>query len=574
MTLAIKDSNGPGSAVNTDSKASQSPRSNPVCLEVGVTIRSLPTETNGLSQPTREEVRTVIVFDNGAVLRCASNMPAGQTVILSNAQGRDVVCKVAGGHNLPSVKGYVEVEFIEPVSDFWHLHQDVSSAAPTQPAPVSAASQTPTLKQELPPVPSAAPPPAAAPPQPAKPARPRSGSGPSFEDIAGVVSMSPPSPRRTPRIEPAKAPSTRTTEHAALASAETSKPTSPAAFYSSIGELPKERPSVSVTKEASPGALRVTALPTSFTAGGLMSSLEPRDSFSASGRTPLVLAGIVLVLAGAGGGWYYTHRSSALPTAAPAVPIARQTAAPQPAVASVPETQAAPQTVNAQVPAPVQPAAAEQVQPVAAVASIPAAVASAAATGARAVQRQDIASSASKQPQTAPPRRPALSSLKMSSPSSPVKRLASSAEESAPPTEIASPETVSGASPVSLLSAGGRASSPPAAPVALPSASAPAPAPASAPATGAKTMLDAKLISSTRPVYPAAARESNIQGNVAVSASIDERGSVTAVKALSGPMFLRQAAMDSVKQWKYSPATLDGKPISSQVTVNVEFRLK
>ena len=76
------------------------------------------------TQPIREEGRTVIVFDNGAVLRSTNNMPVGQTVILSNPNGRDVVCRVVGGRNLPSVKGYVEVEFIEAVNDFWGIHQD------------------------------------------------------------------------------------------------------------------------------------------------------------------------------------------------------------------------------------------------------------------------------------------------------------------------------------------------------------------------------------------------------------------------------------------------------------------
>src|SRR5713226_6028265 len=129
MTLTIKnspDSNSPGkpgtTPQNSENKAGESPRSNPVCLEVGVTIRSLPTEAGGLTQPIREEGRTVIVFDNGAVLRSANSLPAGQTVILSNPKGRDVVCRVAAGRNLPSIKGYIEVEFIEPVSDFWDLH--------------------------------------------------------------------------------------------------------------------------------------------------------------------------------------------------------------------------------------------------------------------------------------------------------------------------------------------------------------------------------------------------------------------------------------------------------------------
>src|SRR4029077_977860 len=124
------------------------------CLEVAVTIRSLPTEAGALTQPIREEGRTVIVFDNGAVLRSTNNLPIGQTVILSNPNGRDVVCRVVGGRNLPSVKGYVEVEFMEPVNDFWNIHQDGNPAASAAP---SAASSAPREVPAPPPPPLRAP---------------------------------------------------------------------------------------------------------------------------------------------------------------------------------------------------------------------------------------------------------------------------------------------------------------------------------------------------------------------------------------------------------------------------------
>jgi outer membrane biosynthesis protein TonB len=37
-------------------------------------------------------------------------------------------------------------------------------------------------------------------------------------------------------------------------------------------------------------------------------------------------------------------------------------------------------------------------------------------------------------------------------------------------------------------------------------------------------------------------------------------------------MILRQAALDSVKQWKFSPALLDGQPTSMHIVVKVQFR--
>jgi protein TonB len=155
----------------------------------------------------------------------------------------------------------------------------------------------------------------------------------------------------------------------------------------------------------------------------------------------------------------------------------------------------------------------------------------------------------------------------MNSPSAPKKNLANPGEGTTPLTDIASTEAVGGTTPAGLLTSAGRTSNPPAAP---PSALSPA---ALAPVSAAKTVSDPKLISSTRLVYPPTAKQSNVQGVVTVSASIDENGKVVSAKALSGPLLLRQAAADSVKQWKYSPGLLDGKPTSSQITVSVDFRL-
>src|ERR1700722_634643 len=142
MTLTTKDStqlskaDKPGvPSQNSENKPGQTTRSNPVCLEIEITIRSLPGEAGSLSQPIREVGKTVIVFDNGAVIRTATNLPAGLKVILSNSKGRDVVCQVVSGRSAASIKGYVEVEFLESVSDFWHIHEDLGPVPGALPAP-------------------------------------------------------------------------------------------------------------------------------------------------------------------------------------------------------------------------------------------------------------------------------------------------------------------------------------------------------------------------------------------------------------------------------------------------------
>jgi protein TonB len=69
------------------------------------------------------------------------------------------------------------------------------------------------------------------------------------------------------------------------------------------------------------------------------------------------------------------------------------------------------------------------------------------------------------------------------------------------------------------------------------------------------------------------ARQSNIEGSVTVVIYIDPTGKVFSARALSGPVMLRAAAEEAVKQWKYSPALEDGKPTQSHVVVKVEFKI-
>jgi protein TonB len=84
----------------------------------------------------------------------------------------------------------------------------------------------------------------------------------------------------------------------------------------------------------------------------------------------------------------------------------------------------------------------------------------------------------------------------------------------------------------------------------------------------------AKLISSVPPAYPTLAKNQHVSGNVLIDALIDPNGRVTTMKVVSGPTLLQQAAMDALKQWKYQPATLDGKAVPMHLTVTIQFRLQ
>lgn len=84
----------------------------------------------------------------------------------------------------------------------------------------------------------------------------------------------------------------------------------------------------------------------------------------------------------------------------------------------------------------------------------------------------------------------------------------------------------------------------------------------------------ARLLKSVPPVYPQAARSQRLAGNVQLDAFIDTSGNVSATRVISGPTLLHEAAVTAVKQWKYEPAQLDGKPTSMHLTITVQFRLQ
>ncbi len=74
-------------------------------------------------------------------------------------------------------------------------------------------------------------------------------------------------------------------------------------------------------------------------------------------------------------------------------------------------------------------------------------------------------------------------------------------------------------------------------------------------------------------MYPSVAKNAHVQGDVVVDTQIDKNGNVARMKVTSGPMMLRQAALDAVRKWKYEPSTLDGQPVTVEMLVTVKFRL-
>jgi protein TonB len=81
------------------------------------------------------------------------------------------------------------------------------------------------------------------------------------------------------------------------------------------------------------------------------------------------------------------------------------------------------------------------------------------------------------------------------------------------------------------------------------------------------------LLSRTLPQYPAIPKAAGIQGTVILQAIISKTGLVENIRVVSGPPMLRQAAIDSVRTWRYKPYLLSGEPVEVETTINVVFSL-
>jgi len=84
-----------------------------------------------------------------------------------------------------------------------------------------------------------------------------------------------------------------------------------------------------------------------------------------------------------------------------------------------------------------------------------------------------------------------------------------------------------------------------------------------------------KKVLDVRPVYPTAMREAGLTGVVPLEAVIGRDGMVSTVRVLSAQVHpdLAIAAVDAVRQWRFTPTLLNGNPVEVVMTVSVRFDL-
>ena len=76
-----------------------------------------------------------------------------------------------------------------------------------------------------------------------------------------------------------------------------------------------------------------------------------------------------------------------------------------------------------------------------------------------------------------------------------------------------------------------------------------------------------------RPVYPDIARKARVEGTVILESVLDTSGNVTQLRVIRSVPLLDQAALDAVRQWRYTPTVYAGRPVSVLMTITIRFTL-
>ena len=79
-----------------------------------------------------------------------------------------------------------------------------------------------------------------------------------------------------------------------------------------------------------------------------------------------------------------------------------------------------------------------------------------------------------------------------------------------------------------------------------------------------------------RPIYPQAMRDAGMEGFVPLGAVIDVEGRVSSVRLIGAYAHpeLARAAIDAVRQWRFTPTLLNGEAVDVFMNVTVRFSLQ
>jgi TonB family protein len=89
---------------------------------------------------------------------------------------------------------------------------------------------------------------------------------------------------------------------------------------------------------------------------------------------------------------------------------------------------------------------------------------------------------------------------------------------------------------------------------------------------GFSGVLNGKAVSLPKPEYPERAREHRLTGFVAVKVTIDESGAVVdALDMCGGPPYLSESSVKAAYKARFTPTSIDGKPIRVYGIIQYNF---
>ena len=503
------------------------PKTNAVALDVPVIATGArPGNGGGQRDLFTEETTTVLVFENGAVIRLSAAVAAGQLLFLTHKESRrEVVAQVTRKRDFRPTNCYVEVEFSEPTPGFWGMEfPDNSELLPataqqneaaelvqgarivsgkqSETAPVPSGDEVERLKQEV----------DALRKQLRSMQTQTVAANPPKLPAPAVTATSlpvPAIPAAAPRENSPKSPAARTqvpAESSSLSFRVAPPPTVECEIGASFEEKPFPKPEIRVNHKK-PVVDR---------------SPKPRSTPRGNLRPGVWRAAVlfvVLLAATAGAAWYLNWIPWLMPPKKPAVHAASGT--PAPAASSAP-----------QKPADMHPDSGKSMQPAGPAASA-----------------LVVATTAASQPAPLEGTKPSAFAERESSASSDHTAFAPSLAQKSALTPSATKRIV-------------------------PSSSDKTVSVSSQPASSEGSLVPPKLIKSVRAVASPNALQYFDKSNtvtVTLDALVDASGAVKSMKVLAGPPSLRHAAMNALKQYRYAPARQNGKRVAAHITVAIKF---
>lgn len=585
----------PVSSAAPKTKSNEALEAEAVGLEVGVRVHgsqitAVVLESTEHVEPFEEDTTTMIVFPRGGVVKLRARVRTGHALVLTNLQTKQTaLCRIVQVNSAGSTSSYVKLEFIQPAPGFWGVHfpsDPPSATAVVQPAPAPESIAPPIAAKP------------AAPTTPVIPVTPRIDASPvttslvspavSETSIPSLVKKDP-VVAAPPAVEYAAQKIGQREELVPLANDQPvvemkigtptkplvapvmpAKPAVPAAPSRSNGNAavaargsiePSVFDSLSTEEEVFAREPEVTR-PSPV---NIRTSFDPSSILQPAAAKPrshgFAIASIVVVVLGLAGGAGYYLRHHSLPF------LHLQTASASSAAVQPPASQAPSQPTT-------EPSSTAAAKPVSD-SPVTKTSASAGPTHVSAPPLSTITVT------------PVHSGEKVVNPDDEDQAPSNSAvniyagdltthaaitPRSAATIPAQAPE-IGGTNAVAPGSEGLNSLVPGSAGSKLPAPASPPPAALKpAPVQGGRA-TPPRLIYSVNPIFPQAAITAQLEGDVQIEAQIDAKGKVTSVKVVKGPSLLRNAAIEAVRQWRYSPATLDGKPVATEYMVTVNFHL-